>query len=44
MPSIEFTQNHEDVSSDQRLQFKFHCERCGDCGGLLAAMRPAGLC
>jgi len=30
MPVIEFTDNHEDLSTDQGFQFKFHCERCGD--------------
>ncbi len=30
MPTIEFTQNHEDLSTDQGFQFKFYCERCGD--------------
>ncbi len=30
MPPIEFTQNHEDLSTDVGFQFKFFCERCGD--------------
>jgi hypothetical protein len=30
MPVIEFTDNYEDLSTDQGFQFKFHCERCGD--------------
>ena len=30
MPVIEFTDNYEDVSTDQGFQFKFRCERCGD--------------
>ena len=30
MPVIEFTDNFEDLSTDQGFQFKFHCERCGD--------------
>lgn len=30
MPAIEFTQNYEDLSTDQGFQFKFFCERCGD--------------
>jgi hypothetical protein len=30
MAAIEFTQNHEDLSTDQGFQFKFFCERCGD--------------
>jgi hypothetical protein len=27
---IEFTQNHQDLSTDVGFQFKFFCERCGD--------------
>lgn len=30
MPAIEFTDNYQDLSTDQGFQFKFHCERCGD--------------
>ena len=30
MPVIEFTDNYEDLSTDQGFQFKFRCERCGD--------------
>lgn len=30
MPAIEFTDNYEDLSTDQGFQFKFRCERCGD--------------
>ena len=30
MPVIEFTDNFEDLSTDQGFQFKFRCERCGD--------------
>ncbi len=30
MPVIEFTDNYQDLSTDQGFQFKFHCERCGD--------------
>lgn len=30
MATIEFTDNHEDLSTDRGFQFKFHCERCGD--------------
>jgi hypothetical protein len=30
MPPIEFTQNHQDLSTDVGFQFKFFCERCGD--------------
>jgi hypothetical protein len=30
MPVIDFTDNYEDLSTDQGFQFKFRCERCGD--------------
>ena len=30
MAVIEFTDNYQDLSTDQGFQFKFHCERCGD--------------
>lgn len=30
MPAFEFTDNVEDLSTDQGFQFKFRCERCGD--------------
>ena len=30
MAVIEFTDNFEDLSTDQGFQFKFHCERCGE--------------
>jgi Double zinc ribbon len=30
MPVIEFTDNYQDLSTDQGFQFKFRCERCGD--------------
>ena len=30
MPVIKFTDNYEDLSTDQGFQFKFRCERCGD--------------
>jgi hypothetical protein len=38
MPVIEFTDNFEDLSTDQGFQFKFHCERCGD--GFMSRSRP----
>src|SRR5512132_3711868 len=28
MPSIEFTGNYQDLSTDKGYQFKFFCERC----------------
>jgi hypothetical protein len=30
MPTIEFTGNHEDLSTERGYQFRFTCERCGD--------------
>jgi hypothetical protein len=37
MPAIEFTDNYEDLSTDQGFQFKFRCERCGD--GLMSSFQ-----
>ena len=30
MPSIPFTGNYEDLSTDRGYQFKFYCEKCGN--------------
>ncbi|MCK6685676.1 MAG: zinc ribbon domain-containing protein [Thermoanaerobaculia bacterium] len=30
MPTIEFTGNYEDLSTDKGYQFKFYCEKCGN--------------
>jgi hypothetical protein len=30
MPSIEFVENYEDLSTDHGFQFRFHCDRCGN--------------
>lgn len=30
MPAIEFTDNHEDLSTEHGFQFKFYCESCGN--------------
>lgn len=30
MPTIEFTGNYEDLSTDKGYQFKFFCEKCGN--------------
>ena len=30
MAAIEFTDNHQDLSTDMGFQFRFRCERCGD--------------
>ena len=29
MPTVEFTGNYEDLSTDRGYQFKFYCEKCG---------------
>ena len=38
MPVIEFTDNYQDLSTDQGFQFKFMCERCGD--GYMSSFQP----
>ncbi|MGC9318504.1 MAG: zinc ribbon domain-containing protein [Armatimonadota bacterium] len=38
MALIEFTDNHEDLSTDTGFQFKFYCERCGN--GYMSEFRP----
>jgi membrane protease subunit (stomatin/prohibitin family) len=30
MPTVEFTGNYEDLSTDRGYQFKFYCEKCGN--------------
>jgi RNA polymerase subunit RPABC4/transcription elongation factor Spt4 len=30
MPTIEFTGNYQDLSTDRGYQFKFYCEKCGN--------------
>jgi hypothetical protein len=39
--AIEFTNNHQDLSTDEGFQLKLFCERCGDgfgeCGALVGA-------
>ncbi len=30
MPLIQFTRNHEDLSTDRGYQFKFFCDKCGN--------------
>lgn len=37
MPPIEFTDNYDDLSTDQGFQFTFRCERCGD--GFMSTFR-----
>jgi hypothetical protein len=32
MPVIEFTDNHEDLSTDQGFQFSPGANFCGECG------------
>ena len=38
---IEFTDNHEDLSTDKGFQFKFYCERCGN--GVMSSFKPSVL-
>ncbi|MBV9439761.1 MAG: zinc ribbon domain-containing protein [Candidatus Eremiobacteraeota bacterium] len=38
MATIEFTQNYQDLSTDQGFQFKFFCDRCGN--GYMSSFRP----
>lgn len=38
MVAIEFTDNHQDLSTENGFQFKFLCERCGD--GYLSTFQP----
>jgi len=38
MALIEFTDNHEDLSTDVGFQFKFYCERCGN--GYMSEFQP----
>ena len=30
MSAIEFTRNHDDLSTDKGFQFKFYCDKCGN--------------
>lgn len=30
MPTVEFTGNYQDLSTDRGYQFKFYCEKCGN--------------
>ena len=41
MPTIEFTDNYEDLSTDKGYQFKFYCERCGN--GYLSTFKSSKL-
>jgi len=40
MRVIEFTANHEDLSTDRGYQFKFYCDRCGN--GYMSRFQPSG--
>jgi hypothetical protein len=40
MSVIEFTANHEDLSTDRGYQFKFYCDRCGN--GYMSRFQPSG--
>jgi hypothetical protein len=39
MPSIRFTDNYEDLSTDRGYQFKFFCEKCGN--GYMSTFRAS---
>lgn len=41
MPHIEFTGNHEDLSTDRGYQFKFYCEKCGN--GYMSSFKASKL-
>jgi Double zinc ribbon len=41
MPTIEFTDNYEDLSTDKGYQFKFYCERCGN--GYMSSFKSSKL-
>lgn len=41
MPSIWFTGNYEDLSTDRGYQFKFRCEKCGN--GYMSTFRVSSL-
>lgn len=38
---VDFTDNHQDLSTDKGFQFKFFCERCGN--GTLSSYKPNAL-
>src|SRR5713226_10143528 len=39
MSLINFTANHEDLSTDRGCQFKFYCDKCGN--GYLSRFQPS---
>jgi hypothetical protein len=39
MPTVEFTGNYEDLSTDRGYQFKFYCEKCGN--GYMSTFRSS---
>ena len=41
MARIEFTGNHEDLSTDKGYQFKFYCEKCGN--GYMSSFKSSKL-
>jgi hypothetical protein len=41
MARIEFTGNHEDLSTDKGYQFKFYCEKCGN--GYMSSFKASKL-
>jgi len=41
MPTIEFTGNYQDLSTDKGYQFKFFCEKCGN--GYMSTFRASAM-
>jgi hypothetical protein len=41
MPTIPFTSNYDDLSSNRGFQFKFHCQKCGN--GYLSTFKASKL-
>ena len=39
MSLINFTANHEDLSTDRGYQFKFYCDKCGN--GYMSRFQPS---
>ena len=41
MAHVEFTGNHQDLSTDRGYQFKFYCERCGN--GYMSSFKASAI-
>src|SRR5512141_1550755 len=41
MPSIEFTGNYQDLSTDKGYQFKFFCEKCNN--GYMSSFKASAM-